>query len=107
MWAWLTRTGDPRCDLPAITAVHPMRESEVRSPPERDHADWQLAGTLLAAGELNAIDYEEEPYLLAVQHAATRRVSSLGCGSCAEVWKTYSPNQDSRGADGLTRGGLP
>lgn len=57
-------TGDAREDLLAITAVHPMREDDVRRLLAEDQADWQLIESLLAAGELKPLIYDGERFYL-------------------------------------------
>ena len=57
-------TGDARDDLLAITAVHPMREEDVRRLLGRDHAAWGVVESLLAEGKLEVIEYGGLPYYL-------------------------------------------
>jgi wyosine [tRNA(Phe)-imidazoG37] synthetase (radical SAM superfamily) len=57
-------TGDAQEDLLAITAVHPMREEDVRRLLAEDQADWQLIEDLLAAGELKSLVFEGETFYL-------------------------------------------
>ena len=57
-------TGDARSDLLAITAVHPMREADVRRLLARDQADWRLVEDLLAEGVLKSPDYDGERFYL-------------------------------------------
>ena len=57
-------TGDARSDLLAVTAVHPMREVDVRHLLTKDQADWALVEDLLAEGILNSTMYEGEHYFL-------------------------------------------
>ena len=57
-------TGDAREDLLAITAVHPMREGDVRRLLAEDQADWRLIEALLAAGELKSLAFEGEVFYL-------------------------------------------
>lgn len=57
-------TGDARSDLLAVTAVHPMREADVRHLLSKDQADWALVDDLLAEGILKSTMYEGEHYLL-------------------------------------------
>jgi len=57
-------TGDAREDLLAVTAVHPMREDDVRRLLAEDGADWQLVETLLAGGELKMLTFEGERFYL-------------------------------------------
>jgi wyosine [tRNA(Phe)-imidazoG37] synthetase (radical SAM superfamily) len=62
-------TGDAREDLLAITAVHPMREDDVRKLLAEDREGWQLIEDLLAAGELKSLMFEGEVfYLRPVRH---------------------------------------
>jgi wyosine [tRNA(Phe)-imidazoG37] synthetase (radical SAM superfamily) len=57
-------TGDARSDLLAITAVHPMREADVRRLLARDQADWSLVEDLLAEGVLKSTDYDDKHFYL-------------------------------------------
>jgi wyosine [tRNA(Phe)-imidazoG37] synthetase (radical SAM superfamily) len=57
-------TGDARDDLLAVTAVHPMREADVRRLLSKDQADWALVEDLLAEGVLKSSTYEGERYYL-------------------------------------------
>jgi wyosine [tRNA(Phe)-imidazoG37] synthetase (radical SAM superfamily) len=57
-------TGDARTDLLAITAVHPMRETDVRRLLAEDHADWGLVETLLSEGALRAVNYEGQRFYM-------------------------------------------
>lgn len=57
-------TGDARNDLLAVTAVHPMREADVRRLLSKDQADWGLVDGLLAEGALKATAYDGERYYL-------------------------------------------
>jgi wyosine [tRNA(Phe)-imidazoG37] synthetase (radical SAM superfamily) len=57
-------TGDAHEDLLAITAVHPMREDDVRRLLAEDRADWQLVEALLASGTLKALNFEGERFFL-------------------------------------------
>jgi wyosine [tRNA(Phe)-imidazoG37] synthetase (radical SAM superfamily) len=57
-------TGNARDDLLAITAVHPMREADVRQLLAMDHAGWSLVEDLLRDGELKAVEYAGELYYL-------------------------------------------
>lgn len=50
-------TGDPRRDLLAITAVHPMREEAVRQFLADAGLGWDFIGELLKQGELKEIQY--------------------------------------------------
>ncbi|HKI91287.1 MAG TPA: radical SAM protein, partial [Gaiellaceae bacterium] len=50
-------SGDPRADLLAITAVHPLRESAVRDLLERSNADWSVVEGLERDGEIRAVEY--------------------------------------------------
>ena len=62
-------TGDARADVLAITAVHPMRETDIRRLLADDHADWSLIEALLSEGALKAVDYEGQRfYLRPVRH---------------------------------------
>ena len=53
-------TGDARTDLLAITAVHPMRESAVRELLSNDDCSWALVEELLAAGDLNVVEFDND-----------------------------------------------
>ena len=57
-------TGDARTDLLAITAVHPMREPDVRRLLAKDQADWRLVEALLAEGTLKSADHDGERFFL-------------------------------------------
>lgn len=57
-------TGDARSDMQAITAVHPMREGDVRHLLAKDQADWRLVEDLLAEGVLKSTDYDGEHFYL-------------------------------------------
>jgi len=52
-----TVTGDPKRDLLAITAVHPMREEAVRQFLGKAGRDWSLMQELLAQGEIKEVDF--------------------------------------------------
>ncbi|MEN8174410.1 MAG: radical SAM protein [Pseudomonadota bacterium] len=57
-------TGDARDDLLAVTAVHPMREDDVRRLLAEDHANWSLVQSLLSEGALKAVEYQGETFFL-------------------------------------------
>lgn len=57
-------TGDARGDLLAITAVHPMREADVRDLLAADDADWTLLEALLSEGVLKRVEYEGDRFYL-------------------------------------------
>jgi wyosine [tRNA(Phe)-imidazoG37] synthetase (radical SAM superfamily) len=57
-------SGDARTDLLAITAVHPMREADVRRLLAADHADWTLVESLLAEGALRVVDHAGQRFYL-------------------------------------------
>ncbi|MFO7547477.1 MAG: radical SAM protein [Acidimicrobiia bacterium] len=57
-------TGDPRADLLAITAVHPMRESAVSRLLERCGSDWDVVERLMAEGTLVETAYRGERFYL-------------------------------------------
>jgi wyosine [tRNA(Phe)-imidazoG37] synthetase (radical SAM superfamily) len=61
-------TGDARTDLLATTAVHPMRERDVRRLLDRDQADWSLIQGLLADGSLKATEFDGERFFLRPIH---------------------------------------
>ena len=57
-------TGDAREDLLAVTAVHPMREDDVRRLLAEDRADWPLVESLLTSGALKTLTFEGERFYL-------------------------------------------
>jgi len=57
-------TGDARTDLLAITAVHPMREPDVRPLLAKDRSDWRLVEDLLAEGTLKSAYHDGERFFL-------------------------------------------
>jgi wyosine [tRNA(Phe)-imidazoG37] synthetase (radical SAM superfamily) len=57
-------SGDPRSDLLAITAVHPMRASAVADLLQRAGADWTVVGDLITKGDLTEVTYRDERYYL-------------------------------------------
>jgi len=57
-------TGDVQHDLLGITAVHPMRESAVRSLLEKAQTEWQVVEQLVAGGKLAEIEYQGERFYL-------------------------------------------
>ncbi len=57
-------TGDARADLLAVTAVHPMREDDVRRLLTEDQADWSLVQSLLSEGALEAVAYQGATFYL-------------------------------------------
>jgi wyosine [tRNA(Phe)-imidazoG37] synthetase (radical SAM superfamily) len=57
-------TGDVRHDLLSITAVHPMRESAVRSLVAKARADWNAVNELVAEGQLVETEYQGERFYL-------------------------------------------
>lgn len=57
-------TGDARNDLLSVTAVHPLREQDVRHLLSKDQADWALVEGLLAEGVLKSTMYEGQRYYL-------------------------------------------
>lgn len=57
-------TGDARSDLLAVTAVHPMREGDVRRLLSKDQTAWTLVEDLLAEGVLKSTTYQNERYYL-------------------------------------------
>jgi len=65
-------TGDARDDLLAITAVHPMREEDVRQLLGKDHAAWEVVETLLAEGTLEVVEYGGLPYYLRPMRCSRR-----------------------------------
>jgi wyosine [tRNA(Phe)-imidazoG37] synthetase (radical SAM superfamily) len=57
-------TSDVAQDLLGITAVHPMREDAVRDFLARADADWSVIATLIAQGDLVAVEYGGRRYFL-------------------------------------------
>ncbi|AWB26267.1 radical SAM protein [Halococcoides cellulosivorans] len=57
-------TGDIRADLLGVTAVHPMREADVREMLDRDDADWAVVEDLIASGALLEREYGGTTYYL-------------------------------------------
>jgi len=57
-------TGDIQHDLLSITAVHPMRESAVRSLLEKAQTEWQVVEQLVAEGKLAEMEYQGERFYL-------------------------------------------
>ena len=57
-------SGNARNDLLAITAVHPMREDDVRQLLADDRAEWGLIERLLSDGELKVLEYEGSNFYL-------------------------------------------
>jgi wyosine [tRNA(Phe)-imidazoG37] synthetase (radical SAM superfamily) len=57
-------TGDIHHDLLSITAVHPMRESAVRSLLEKAQTEWQVVDQLVAEGKLAEAEYQGERFYL-------------------------------------------
>jgi wyosine [tRNA(Phe)-imidazoG37] synthetase (radical SAM superfamily) len=57
-------TGDPRNDLLAITAVHPMRESAVRDMLSRAGASWQIVEDLIGDGLLQQVVYRDHRFFV-------------------------------------------
>ncbi|MDM7934740.1 MAG: radical SAM protein [Methanothrix sp.] len=52
-----TFTGDPREEILAITAVHPMREEALRRLLDRAGAGWDVVQSMLERGELQKAEY--------------------------------------------------
>lgn len=52
-----TFTGDPREEILAITAVHPMREEALRRLLDRAGAGWDVVQSMLKRGELQKAEY--------------------------------------------------
>ncbi|WP_181685200.1 radical SAM protein [Halorhabdus salina] len=64
-------TGDVRADVLGVTAVHPMRERDLRDLLDRDDADWAVVESLLDSGDLLEREYGgEQFYLRPVQTVA-------------------------------------
>lgn len=59
-----TFTGDIRHDLLSITAVHPMRESAVRSLLNKAQAGWEVIDNLLNEGILVETEFQGERYYM-------------------------------------------
>lgn len=57
-------TGNAREDLLAITAVHPMRESDVRRLLAEDGSGWDLVEALLAEDALRVVEHADERFYL-------------------------------------------
>jgi len=57
-------SGDLRRDLLAITAVHPLRESAVRTLAEKAHADMNVVAHLLDTGELRRVVHQGESFYI-------------------------------------------
>lgn len=57
-------SGNARDDLLATTAVHPMREDDVRQLLADDGADWELIERLISEGELMMLEYEGSNFYL-------------------------------------------
>jgi wyosine [tRNA(Phe)-imidazoG37] synthetase (radical SAM superfamily) len=57
-------TGDPRADLLALTAVHPMRASAVAGLLEWTGTPWGIVEELVASGALSEVEYGGTRYYL-------------------------------------------
>ncbi len=57
-------SGDIHHDLLSITAVHPMRESAVRTLLGKAQAGWQVVEQLMAEGKLVETEYESERFYM-------------------------------------------
>jgi len=57
-------SSDPRADLLAIAAVHPMRASAVEDLLGRAGADWRVVDDLISEGKLTEVTYRDQPYYL-------------------------------------------
>jgi wyosine [tRNA(Phe)-imidazoG37] synthetase (radical SAM superfamily) len=57
-------SGNARDDLLAITAVHPMREDDVRTLLDKDGEGWALVEQMLGAGELKVLEYAGSNFYL-------------------------------------------
>lgn len=57
-------TGDARNDLLAVSAVHPMREDDVRRLLAKDHAEWSLVQAMLSEGVLKVVEYRGQKFYL-------------------------------------------
>jgi wyosine [tRNA(Phe)-imidazoG37] synthetase (radical SAM superfamily) len=64
-------SGDPRADLLAITAVHPLRESAVRGLLGRSGCGWEVVDELQRDGLVVAVEHAGERFLV-------RRFHTLG-----------------------------
>lgn len=67
-------SGNARDDLLAITAVHPMREDDVRQLLADDDAKWALVENLLANGELKVLEYQGSKFYLRPVRCARHQV---------------------------------
>jgi wyosine [tRNA(Phe)-imidazoG37] synthetase (radical SAM superfamily) len=61
-------SGDLRRDLLAITAVHPLRESAIRTLAEKAHADMSVVAHLLDMGELRRVVHQGESFYIRRLH---------------------------------------
>ncbi len=61
-------SGDLRRDVLAITAVHPLRESAVRTLVEKAHADLSVVAHLLDTGELRRVVHQGESFYIRRLH---------------------------------------
>lgn len=59
-----TPSGAPAEGLPAILAVHPMREVAVRKYLERSGADWSVVEQLTHDGRITRVEYEGEAFFI-------------------------------------------
>ncbi|HEY0634500.1 MAG TPA: radical SAM protein [Gammaproteobacteria bacterium] len=57
-------SGNARDDLLSITAVHPMREDDVRQLLADDVSEWGLVEALISAGELKMLEYDGSRFYL-------------------------------------------
>ena len=55
----LASSSGPGSDIPAICAVHPMRESAVRALLAGAHAPWSTVEHLVSEGSLQKVPYRE------------------------------------------------
>jgi wyosine [tRNA(Phe)-imidazoG37] synthetase (radical SAM superfamily) len=60
--------GDLRAEILAISAVHPLRTSEIQALLEKGGGSMALVDELLAAGELRRLEYEGEVFYLRRLH---------------------------------------
>lgn len=67
-------SGNARNDLLAITAVHPMREDDVRKLLAKDKASWALVEQMLAGDELKVLEYGGSKYYLRPVRCARHHV---------------------------------
>ena len=57
-------TNDVRADILGITAVHPMRKSQLETVLSREKTDWELIEDMLDAGDLIELSYGDERFYM-------------------------------------------